>query len=355
MADLRLLAQSAYRACPATRNTIAIPVVTSEDPTKSASYLGGRDIMFFSIPNTKTGVVYLPTFLPEPASNACITRYFIDLVFGLRNFTSAGIENVLIDTSNNGGGAVVLSQVAQVLFTGQRFENEANFETVLRRSPLTEAILQRFIDTPSLADVFSTFNPATYRSGTANLPRDANYFSPGREYTINNQTLRTSNLLRDPTEQIALLDMLFDIPDAAPFPPKSIVFTGNGLCGSACATFTNFLIEYYNGTGYIQAAQPSKPIEFTAFMAGQAFTSDAVYQEAATIGFDNPALLPKLNHAGSFGFAIRAAISPILAPGDFLQYRSFPAANRFALTAERYSDQMASWAYIASKAFPRNL
>lgn len=95
--------------------------------------------MFFSIPNTKTGVIFMPTFLPDPATNNCVVRYFVDLVFGLRNFTSAGIENVLIDTSNNGGGAVVLSQVAQVLFTGQRFQNEANFESVLRRSPLSEA------------------------------------------------------------------------------------------------------------------------------------------------------------------------------------------------------------------------
>lgn len=310
--------------------------------------------MFFSIPNTKTGVVYLPTFLPEPATNACVTRYFIDLVFGLRNFTSAGIENVLIDTSNNGGGAVVLSQVAQVLFTGQRFQNEANFETVLRRSPLSEAFLQRFIDNPSLANVFSTFNPSTYRYNDTPLAANTNFFDPGREYTINGQTLRTSNLLRDTTEQIELLDMLFNIPDAAPFPPKNIVFTGNGLCGSACATFTNFLIEYYNGTGYIQAAQPSKPIEFTAFMAGQAFTSEAVYEEAQAVGLNNPALLPPLKHAGSFGFAIRAAISPNIAPGDFLQYRSFPAAKRFALTRERYQDQMASWSYIASKAFPRD-
>lgn len=214
--------------------------------------------------------------------------------------------------------------------------------------------LQRFIDNPSLANVFSTFNPTTYRSGTSNLARNNNYFSPGREYYINGKTLRTSNLLRDTLEQIEMLDMLFNIPDAAPFPPKNIVITGNGLCGSACASLTSFLVEYYNGTGFIQAAQPSKPIEFSAFLAGQAFTSDAVYEEAARIGFNNTALLPRLNHAGSFGFAIRAAISPNVAPGEFLQYVSNPAKQRFALTQERYLDQMASWTYIASKAFPRS-
>lgn len=356
-ADLARLAQSAYRACPlaSTSSITGVPVPTSQDPTRSANYLGGRDIMFFRVPNTKTGVVYLPTFLPEPTSNSCITRYFVDLVFGLRNFTSLGIENVLIDTSNNGGGAIVLSQVAQVLFTGQRFQNQANFETVLRRSPLSEALLQRYIDNPSLSNVFTTFNPNTYRSANSSTPfaDNYNYFNPGREYTINSQTLRTSNLLSDTTEQIQLLDMLFDIPDAAPYPPKNIVFTGNGLCGSACATFTNFLIEYYNGTGYIQAAQPSRPIEFTAFMAGQAFTTEALYEDALAIGFNNTALLPRLRHAGSFGFAIRAAVSPVIAPGEFLQYRSFPAANRFALTRDRYLDQMASWEYIASQAFPR--
>jgi hypothetical protein len=88
-------------------------------------------------------------------------------------------------------------------------------------------------------------------------------------------------------------------------------------------------------------------------MAGQAYTTAAVYADAAELGFNNSALLPPLNHAGSFGFAIRAGISPNIAPGEFLQYRSFPAAKRFALTPARYSDQIESWTYIANKAFPR--
>jgi hypothetical protein len=277
--DLAALTQAVYRACPATRNTIGIPVIASDDPTRSSSYLGGRDVMFFSLPN-KVGVVYFSTFSPEPETDACTTRFAIDLVYGLRNFTALGIENVLIDTSNNGGGAIVLSQFAQILFTGQKLENEANFESVLRRSPLSEALLQRFIDNPSLVNISSTFNPTSYRNSTSfnPLPRTTNFFSPGREYNINGQTLRTSNTLRDSVESVNLFDMLFMVPDAAPFPPKNIVFTGNGLCGSACATFTNFLIEYYNGTGYIQAAQPSKPIEVSSSpFPFRVLTNNAVY------------------------------------------------------------------------------
>lgn len=265
MEDFNRLAQSAYRACPRASNRVGVTVSTSNDPTRSSSYLGGRDVSFYTVSNGtgKTGVVFLSTFAPEPATEACFIRFYVDMVFGLRNLSQAGVRNILIDTSNNGGGYIVLSQIAQLLVAGQKFQNEANFESVLRRSALTEAILQRFIDTPRLANSTSTFNPSTYRNNTSltTFPRDYNYFNPGREYSINGVNLRTSNLLRDSLEQVVLLDMLSDIPDVSQFAPENFVFIGSGTCGSACASFSNFLIEYYQGTGYIQSSQPSKPIE----------------------------------------------------------------------------------------------
>lgn len=308
--------------------------------------------MFFILPESQTGVVYMPTFLPEPLSNACINRFLIDLLLGLQNFTTAGVDNVLVDTSNNGGGSVLLNQAAQRLFTGQQFLEENNFESVFRRAPLAEALHQRYLDNPGI-NPGGFYNPTTFRSGnsTDTLAPGTNFFSPGDSFTINEVTLQTSNRLSDTIDPIEMLDAMFDIPDQPPFAHPNIVFTGNGLCGSACASFTNFLIEYYNATAYINAAQPSSPIEFTAFAAGQASTTSQIYQEAAAIGFNNTALLPRLAHAGEFGFALRAGISPRIAPGTFLQYRSFPAQQRFALTEELYGNQIEMWEYVAGQVF----
>lgn len=142
-------------------------------------------------------------------------------------------------------------------------EKLAGFETVLRKSPLSEALLQRFPDDPSLSNVFSTWNPRNYHANDSldSFPRDYNYFNPGREYSINGKILRTSDTLRDSTVQVKRFETIYDIPNAPKFTPQKVAFTGNALCGSACSTLTNFLIEYYNGTAVMQSSQPAQPIE----------------------------------------------------------------------------------------------
>jgi hypothetical protein len=266
--------------------------------------------------------------------------------------TKAGVENILIDTSNNGGGIVSLSQLAQRLFTGADLLTVNNFETVFRKSPLTEAFHRHYIDNPNLSQE-DFFAPGYWRPahGIESLGRGDNIFEPGETFRINGRNFATSNRLSDPLSLIQTFDEVFGLPDKPPFAPDKIVFTGNGLCGSACAAFTNFIIEYYNATAYINAAQPSQPIEFVAFGAGQATLSSVIYAQADGAGFRNDKLMPRLKHAGEFGFALRAGISPRIAPDTFLQYRSYPAHNTFALTREMYDSPVKMWEYIAGQAF----
>ena len=143
--DLQAYADTAYRGCPIS-NGANVPM--ADTPAASANYLGGRDVQFYKL-DDGTGVVYMPTFYPEPYE-ACEDRFVVDLVMGLQNLTKAGVKNVLVDTSNNGGGAVSLSQAAQRLFTGNSLLEVNNFETVFRKAPLAEAFHKHFLDNPGI-------------------------------------------------------------------------------------------------------------------------------------------------------------------------------------------------------------
>lgn len=283
--------------------------------------------------------------------DACLARFFVDAVLGLRNLTDAGVKHLLIDTSNNGGGSILLNQVLQRIMTGGQFIEQNNFQSVLRQSSLSQALAAAHRQKPNEDTDDDNFYAGKYRNGTAMLNGTTNLFQPGLTRQINGKTLYTSDLLQDSIATLQEYITANNISSNAPFSPENVVFTGNGLCGSACSSFTNFLIEYYNATAYIAAARPSQPIEFQGFAAGQASNADAVYSEAQEIGYSNATLLPKRLVKGIFGFAVRASISPNIAPGQFIQYRSYPAQNRFALTPETYSSPLAAWQYVASQVF----
>lgn len=352
--DVDKLVREAYAMCPTVPGA---KYKYDSSPQASNSYLGGRDIQFYALgDDKKTGIIFIPTFGPvdsttNESSDQCTSRFVADLYLGFKNFTKSGVEKILIDTSNNGGGEVVLNQFLQRYITGEQYEVDLNFDTLLRKSPLAQALLEANIQNASEMTTGNVFFPGKYRNGTSIIVADADLFNPGNSYTINGQTLETSNEIMDDIQTIDAYEGPLNITNTPPYSPAEIVFTGNGLCGSACSSFANFLIEYYNATAYIASGRPQNPIEFQAFAAGQATTSEAIFTEAGSVNITDYTLLPPLAVIGKFGFAIRGAISPNIAPGTFLQYRSYPAQHTYGLTTERFLDPIANWKYVASQVF----
>lgn len=353
--DVNSLISEAYSGCPSVPTAPKYQYQNS--PVNDSAYLGGRDIQFYSLGDEKkTGVIYVPTFGPVDSntgetSDACTERWVVDLYLGFKNFTKARVEKILIDTSSNGGGQVLLNQFFQRYLTGEKFEIDLNFDTLLRKSPLAQGLLAANIKNGNNDTSNNIYYPAKYRNGSSLIAASTDIFNPGNLYTINGETLETSNELMDDVQTIDQYEGPLNISDTPPYSPSQIVFTGNGLCGSACSSFTNFLIEYYNATAYIAAGRPQNPIEFQAFAAGQATSSEDILKEAVSVNYTDYATLPPLQVKGKFGFAIRGAISPNIAPGTFLQYRSYPAQHTYGLTTEQFLDPIKNWKYVASQVF----
>lgn len=353
MESLEQIVREAYQYCPVRQDGARYAYPMEDQPLMAPAYLGGRDIQFYQLNDTQTGVIFIPTFAASGPANSgsyCEIRFLIDAYLGIRNLTQAGVTRVLIDTSNNGGGAISATQWLQRLMTGEQYLRELNFETLLVKAPLAEAIVDAHIANPKID--FGSYSPQIFRNGSLmDLANSTDYFDPGMEKLINGKTLRTSNFISDSVEQIIAIDQYVNLSDTAPFAFDNIVFVGNGLCGSACASFTNFMIEYANSTAYIQTPRPQENIEFQAFAAGQVTNSDSLYLEAAVVGVDDRSLLPLLEYRGRLSYALRGAVSPILSPGEFIQYRAYPAQKRYTQTMEQYTSPLANWNYIASQVF----
>jgi hypothetical protein len=103
-ANNTLAQRTLYITCPVNTSATVWPFASGTNPTSDPAYLGGRDIQFYALDSTrtagiKTGVIYVTTFDPLPAEGSCFNRFVLDIVLGLQNFTTAGVERILVDTS----------------------------------------------------------------------------------------------------------------------------------------------------------------------------------------------------------------------------------------------------------------
>ena len=341
---------SIYASCPIDPSATIFQF--ENDPTTTTAYIGGRDNQFFQLNDTVTGVIYIPTFQPAGDDiNSCSIRWILDSIYGLQNMTARGVQKVLIDTTNNPGGSVRLNQVLQRLLTGDELLEENNFDSVIRNADLSNEMVNVYLSDPLASD--SDFSPYTYRNDTSlvDLGNSTDYLEPGGYMEINGETLYTSDLLRDSLDLVLQIVQLFNISSEPPFPPENIVFTGNGLCASACSSFTNFMIEYYYATAFVDCARPNRPIEFQTCAGGSTISSSSLYNDADVLGLDPGSLLPQLEVNGTLNMAFRGSLSPNIAPGQFLQYRTYPAQDRYVLNTDQYLDPITNWGYVASQAW----
>lgn len=346
------LLQEAYTKCPIGDEDGREPFLLPGSPQSTPAYLGGRDVQAYLLPNSSTGVLYVQTFQPKGGKGpACTHRWIADASLAVKNLTQAGVQNLLIDTSNNPGGNPKLSQVLQQLLTGREFFLRNNMEILVRKSPLSEALVQGHIANPEVK--LGPFRQDQFQwPNLTMLTTSDDYFHPGMARIVNNRTYYASNLVQDETPFLDNITTTFELSTAAPWPPGKIVFTGNGLCSSSCSQLTSYLIEFWNATGVINTPQPERPIQFHNILASVINDGD-VYQEAAAVGLGNDTALlpPPRSVQGKFSFAVNANLSPRVSPGNFVEYTSYPAKSRFALTPRQYLDPMAQWQEAARIAF----
>lgn len=330
-------AKQQYELCPIDP---AEPHPLKHDPNNSTAYLGGRDVLFYHLPEYKAGVIVAPTFSPK---GICAKRMTLDMILGFRNLTARGVENVIWDPSSNSGGARDLGLMMSRLFAGKALEKELGFGAPYRETNLTIALAQ--MERAQNKSAF--FSAASWRSGDSSTTWsiDQDILNPGLHLNISGHDVHLSEPLFDPID--FLKSYPGELPDNAPF--KKIVVAGNGVCGSTCSTTANFLTYYLNATTFVQTAKPNEDIQYQSFAGGTLMTSDNLYQIQSILNVSTSIIPAQPKVQGHFSVAVRGTIKPDT--NEFWQYVNKPADRRFAPTAEMYQDPMAMWSYIAKESF----
>ncbi|KAF0690582.1 Aste57867_18029 [Aphanomyces stellatus] len=133
-------------------------------------------------------------------------------------------------------------------------------------------------------------------------------------------------------------------PPGVSFPglsPDNVILVSHGYCGSTCSVFSSFIQLHGLAQTVAFGGYKDVPQQFFSFPGGQVYTTDAVYDDAVTLGVENSTLVPQplstispMYEGATFGFAM-VAISPWNSQDDKkeaaaatpLEYKFVPAAH----------------------------
>ena len=169
--------------------------------------------------------------------NSGFTQFETDVASSLTAFKSAGVENMLIDLHNNGGGFVCLGIFLHQFFAGTSFGGGyAGFESTERGNELAAKIVAANVALGINDTFYSPVNWAFLNN--TQRPISDDYDVPLLPATVNGQSEPTSQRLQD-------VCGTFDIPMPAtpPFPLDKIAIIGNGNCASTCSMFSTLMVE----------------------------------------------------------------------------------------------------------------
>ncbi|QRV84940.1 peptidase family S41 protein [Ceratobasidium sp. AG-Ba] len=198
--------------------------------------------------NNKTGAVSKPSlreYMLQFVTTATLahgwvfggnyTQFQNDIVAALAKFKAAKVQQLIVDTTGNGGGYVCLGEFLINALAGTKF-GYAGFESATRAGPLARKIVASYI---AQGIDYMSYSPNQWAFlNNTRQPANYNYMEPPTNFTINATKDAVSKRFYD----TCTLDDA-ELP-AEPFLPASkIIIVGNGECASTCALFTGVAYE----------------------------------------------------------------------------------------------------------------
>ncbi|PFH53432.1 hypothetical protein AMATHDRAFT_1097 [Amanita thiersii Skay4041] len=211
----------------------------------------GGVIKSFILPDKITGVMFVGSFGGD------FFGFQSDVVSAIRAFQHAGVTQLLIDLTNNGGGFVCLGQFLHQYLSGSGL-GYPGFVSSVRANPLAQKIVAADIKLGLNANLaFYTADNWAFLNGTQE-PSNFNYITPDLPFTINGVSDPTSQRFHDTCE----LSFQSPIPRTPPFDLSKIAIVNNGNCASTCAMFSTLMNERHGTKIAVFGGKPGEQMEF---------------------------------------------------------------------------------------------
>ncbi|KAF5325046.1 hypothetical protein D9619_009605 [Psilocybe cf. subviscida] len=310
-------------------------------PTVPATAGSDDAIKSFILPDKKTGVLFVGTFEPDD-----FDQFQNDTVAAVNAFKAAGVTQVLIDLTNNGGGFVCLGQFLHQYLAGSKI-GYPGFQTTQRANPLAQKIVAAHVALGN-NDIELFYSPSNWAGLNDNiLPANFNYNNPSFPFIVNGKFDPTSQRLHDTcTESFSQ-----PIPVNPPFDLNKVAIVSNANCASTCAMFSTLMKERHNTKMAVFGGKPGEVMEYKGMAGNQVLEWADLDTEIKSVGLKNDALAPPdLLVNANFRHNWRTAWSFFneLVP---IAYVSELPTLRFPYTKDTYNNPQNLWVFAASKLF----
>ncbi|GAB1527507.1 hypothetical protein RhiTH_010682 [Rhizoctonia solani] len=250
-------------------------------PTQPDVINGTGVIKAYVLPDDKTGVLMVGSFGGD------YVGFQNDTLRALSKLKAAKVQQLIVDTTGNGGGYVCLGEFLINALAGTNF-GYAGFESTVRAQPLARKIVESYIE-QGIDYMSYSPNQWAFLNNTPQ-PANYNYIEPPTNFTINLTKDAVSKRFYDICTPYDV-----DLP-AEPFLPASkIIIVGNGECASTCALFTGVAYERLGIKVATFGGNPGAAMNFNGMAGNQVLEWADLDSEIKTAGLKNVSL----NHMGA--------------------------------------------------------
>ncbi|CAE6396376.1 unnamed protein product [Rhizoctonia solani] len=301
-------------------------------PTQPDVINGTGVIKAYVLPDKKTGVLMVGSFGGD------YVGFQNDTFDALSKLKAANVQQLIVDTTGNGGGFVCLGQFLINALAGMSF-GYAGFESTARAQPLARKIVASYIS-QEIDGMFYSPSRWAFLNNTP-LPVDYNYMEPPTNFTINDSRDAVSQRIYDVCTpyNVAL--------PAEPFlPPSKIIIVGNGQCASTCALFTGVAYEKLGIKIATFGGNPGEAMNFNGMAGNQVMEWADLDSEIKTAGLKNdplapPDLLVNANYRVNWRYAYSWQNK-----SQPLAFHVERAHYRIPYTADTYMSPQNLWTYV---------
>jgi len=300
----------------------------------------GGVIKSFILPGNKTGVMFVGSFSGD------FNGFQSDVVAAVNSFKAAGVTQLLIDLTNNGGGFVCLGFFLHQYLAGSNI-GYSGFVSTARANPLAQKIVAADIalGLDSSLTFYSGDNYA-FLNGTF-IPKSYNYITPPLPFVVNGRQDPTSQRFHDTCE----LTFSQPVPTTPPFDLSKVAIVNNGNCASTCAMFSTLMNERHNTAIAVFGGKPGEMMQYKGMSGNQVLEWADLDTEIKTAGVKNdPLAPPDLLVSGNMRHNWRTAWS-FFDENRPIAYVSELPRFRFPYTKDTYNNPQNLWTFAATKLF----
>ncbi|KAG0262684.1 hypothetical protein DFQ27_002202 [Actinomortierella ambigua] len=301
---LRAQAERILRAIPVEDHVPQLPIFEPQEIVDSSRYqdFRGADTGYTTLLSSpyglhallladkKTGVLIIPTFSPKDRyDNGAYPEYYSNLLQAIDVLRPVA-EHLILDVSSNGGGSVCLSQYFVSAFFPDTPKVVSNVRLSKLEAELIAADMGQYFNFLTPQGRFYDVDYLTDKVKHSN--REESFTNYLNEYCLK---YKNSGIKVDPAAEAQRPRSIHKgyVYDPSkvyyPWDAEDIVIFSDGLCGSACATFTNQLVQKNNVWSIVYGGgdDPYDPFSYSSFPGGQVIGAETYFEYYKELQFSN--------------------------------------------------------------------